>query len=94
MKPKTIKFLFTQLSAPIIGFSALFFGIYLAKKMFPTFFMDFNFFKIVLIGTSYIALLLGSMILWGKILISIGILTKEEGKGYPYSKPWEDDSHL
>ncbi len=94
MNSKTIKFLFTQLSAPLIGFASLFLGIYLAKKIFPSFFLEFNLIKIILIGTSYIALLLGSMILWGKVLVFIGILTKEEGKGYPYSKPWEDDSHL
>ena len=27
--------------------------------------------------------------LWGRILVLIGILSKEEAKGYPYSKPWE-----
>lgn len=94
MKPKTIKFLFTQLSTPIIGFSSLFFGIYLVKKLLPSFVMDLTFYKTILIGTSYIALLFGSMILWGKVLIFFKILTKEEEKGYPYSKPWEDDSYL
>jgi hypothetical protein len=32
--------------------------------------------------------LFGSMYLWGRILVVIGVLTKEEAKGYPYSKPW------
>jgi hypothetical protein len=30
------------------------------------------------------------MTLWGKVLIAIGLLTKEEAKGYPYAKPWLD----
>jgi hypothetical protein len=29
------------------------------------------------------------MVLWGRFLVVIGLLTKEEARGYPYSKPWE-----
>ena len=29
------------------------------------------------------------MVLWGRILVWLGILTREEAKGYPYSNPWE-----
>jgi hypothetical protein len=29
------------------------------------------------------------MVLWGKLLVVIGLLTKEEARGYPYSKPWQ-----
>jgi hypothetical protein len=28
------------------------------------------------------------MTLWGRVLVLVGLLTKEEAKGYPYSKPW------
>jgi len=35
-------------------------------------------------------ILIGSMVLWGKVLVLMGILTKDEAKGYPYSKPWEN----
>jgi len=34
------------------------------------------------------------MSLWGRILVFLGILTKEEAKGYPYSKPWGKDKLL
>ncbi len=28
------------------------------------------------------------MVLWGRLLVVIGLLTKEEARGYPYGKPW------
>jgi hypothetical protein len=47
-------------------------------------FTKIAFFIIACIGGS-----VGSMVLWGRILVMLGILSKEEAKGYPYSKPWE-----
>ena len=41
-----------------------------------------------------IFVLIGSIILWGKMLVFMGILTKEEAKGYPYSKPWVNKESL
>ena len=48
-----------------------------------------GFFDIFLIIILFGVALMGSMYLWGRILVVIGVLSKEEAKGYPYSKPWE-----
>ena len=34
---------------------------------------------------------LTATVLWGKLLVVVGVLTKEEARGYPYSRPWEDE---
>jgi hypothetical protein len=30
-----------------------------------------------------------AVVLWGRLLVAIGLLTREEARGYPYSRPWE-----
>jgi hypothetical protein len=86
------KFIFTQLSAPIMGFAGFFFILKIVKEFFPTLF-DLESGSFFYNGAVFITLLLfgllGSMLVWGRILVYLGILTKEEAKGYPYSKPWE-----
>jgi len=86
------KFLFTQLSAPIVGAAGLFFLLSLTKQYFPAL-LDLKsgslFFKVALLITLFVFGLVGSLYVWGRILTSLGILTEEEAKGYPYSKPWE-----
>jgi hypothetical protein len=37
---------------------------------------------------------LGSFFLWARFLVVLGVLSKEEAKGYPYAKPWEKDQEL
>jgi hypothetical protein len=85
------KFLFTQLSAPIIGFVGFFLLLRVTKVCFPELF-DLESGSLFFIAAVFIALLLFSllvsMFVWGRILVFLGILTKEEAKGYPYSKPW------
>jgi hypothetical protein len=85
------KYLFTQLSAPIIGFAGFFLLLRVTKERFPAFF-DLESGSLFFIAAVFIALLLSSllglMFVWGRILVYLGILTKEEAKGYPYSKPW------
>lgn len=86
------KFLFTQLSAPIIGFLALFLVLILTKEHFRVFFTLEPlslFLKVGVVIALFLFVLLGSMYVWGRVLVRLGILTKEEAKGYPYSKPWE-----
>jgi len=34
------------------------------------------------------------MVLWGRLLVVVGLLAKEEARGYPYSKPWEKGHDL
>ena len=80
------KFFFTQISAPIVGYGTCIIAVLLARG------------KISMLKNSMIAyvlivpagtIFLCSMWLRGRLLVLIGIPTKEEAKGYPYSKPWE-----
>ena len=86
------KFLLTQLSAPVIGFASLFLVLILAKEHFRVFLSPKShslFLKVGVVIALFLFVLLGSMYVWGRILVCLGVLTKEEGKGYPCSKPWE-----
>jgi hypothetical protein len=82
------KYLFTQLSAPVVGAAGVFLFIHFIHSV-----SDFNFtrtiFHVIFFGIGFIIVLISFMILWGRILVWLGILTREEARGYPYSKPWE-----
>jgi hypothetical protein len=86
------KFLFTQLSAPIVGFGSWFLVLILIKDKLRSL-IDSNFYSIFLKISIYIVLfifvVMVSMLIWGRILVLLGIMTKEEAKGYPYSTPWK-----
>jgi membrane-bound ClpP family serine protease len=87
------KFIFTQLSAPIVcGVTILGIGFLIGK------FHPINGKNLTLTDCLLLLLLFASMFLsmyfWGRILVLLGILTKEEAKGYPYSKPWEKGNLL
>jgi hypothetical protein len=94
MKKIKSKYIATQLSAPIIGFASIFFVIFIVKLFSPSIFYEMSLFKVVLIVISFMIILIGSMILWGRVLVFFGALTKEEARGYPYSRPWEDKKLL
>jgi hypothetical protein len=82
------KFYFTQISAPLVGFAGLFLQIGTAKHFhWLTDFKSVS--QIILLIFILVVGLIGSMVLWGRLLVVVGILTKEEAKGYPYAKPWE-----
>ena len=83
------KFYLTQISAPIIGLTVCF----LVSKILPYFLLQFfqernGVYIVTFVFIIFISLGL-SMYLWGRILVLFGILTKDESKGYPFSKPWE-----
>ncbi len=59
------------------------------KKLRPDIVRVDSYFDIFVFVVLFIVTILGSMILWGRFLVLIGILDKDEAKGYPYSKPWE-----
>ncbi|MFC1593876.1 hypothetical protein ACFL38_00940 [Candidatus Omnitrophota bacterium] len=82
------KFIFTQISAPIIGLGSCFLATIFLRKYFPI--KTFTLMTTVLGIVGYGVLLIGSMWLWGRVLVLFGILTKEEAQGYPFSKPWEE----
>ena len=88
------KFIFTQISAPFVGFAGVFLTIFILNRLhwIPDPKTEPNLIKILIIVILFITVLIGSMVLWGRILVMLGILTEEEAKGYPYSKPWEKDT--
>jgi len=87
-RPFHKKYLFTQLSAPVVGFAGVFLLIHFILLV-----SDFNFTRtlshVIFFGIGFIIVLMFFMILWGRILVWLGILTREEAKGYPFSRPWE-----
>ena len=87
-RPFEKKYLFTQLSAPLVGSV----GVFLLIRLFHSV-ADFNSFsgnfKVLLTRALFLIGLMVFMVLWGRILVWLGILTREEAKGYPYSNPWE-----
>ncbi|MFC1703946.1 hypothetical protein ACFL1E_04080 [Candidatus Omnitrophota bacterium] len=84
---KNKKFIFTQISAPFIGGGSVILGAMFFRKHFPI--QTFTLLTTVLTMVGFLVVLVGSILLWGRILVLLGILTKEEAKGYPFSKPWE-----
>jgi|WetSurSiteA1Bulk_404760.scaffolds.fasta_scaffold284303_1 hypothetical protein len=82
------KYVFTQASAPVIG---CFTG-YVAVRMLFHFLSDWyqpdKVFHVLFFGVTIIMSCLIGIFLWGKVLLFLGVLTKEEAKGYPFSKPW------
>jgi hypothetical protein len=91
MSRSRIRFLFTQLSAFVVFFlTAGIICVLLGRAVgFPLSAQErpAPLFLLAVIGIGCIGIL--AMVLWGKLLVLIGVLTKEEARGYPFSKPWE-----
>ncbi len=84
------RFFITQISAPFVGITGFF--LLLGAVRHFNWLTDFNSAsQIILLIFILLVGVVGSMVLWGRFLVVVGILTKEEAKGYPYSKPWEND---
>lgn len=87
-----LKFTLTQISALIPAIAGIFISLFASRS-----FIDFNDrpseFPVVQVGLFIIIFMTSVFLLfkfWAWILVQSNILTKEEAKGYPYSKPWED----
>ena len=64
-------------------------AILVIKKLNPDLAGLDSFLSVFVFVSLFIFTMLGSMLLWGRILVWLGILDKDEAKGYPYAKPWE-----
>ena len=88
------RFLFTQLSGVVVGFGGCFITMKLLHTKLEPIFEQSTGVPILAI-TIWSVSLVGSMIIamkvWGWILVKMGLLSESEAKGYPYSKPWEQD---
>ena len=85
MKPK---YYFTQLSAPIIALGMVLFLLAFAGKYHIVETDSIRHLDILIISTIFLTVPV-TMVIWGKILVLFGILTKSEAKGYPWVKPWK-----
>lgn len=89
------KYLFTQLSGLFIGLLSGSTAFILMKHNFPHFvYASYNKIPnaVILSFIVLMAYFIG-VLSWGKVLVRIGILTKKEAKGYPYSKPWLEEDN-
>ena len=84
------RLLFTRLSAPIIGLVSVCIVFFAVKQICPSLLSRITLFKAVIFLFAFGVVFIGSTILWGKALVLIQILTKEEAIGFPYSKSWEE----
>ena len=92
------RFIFTQISGVVAGLFGAFVAVkVLYTKMQTTFGGNDEIFPhakvlfVICVGT-----MIGTMKIWCWLLVKIGLLSKEEAKGYPYSKPWQvkDNKYL
>jgi len=88
MKKRIGKYLFTQISGLFVALISVFVLILLIRKIQPSLLDLADLLSISIFMIFFLSVLIGSMILWGKLLVFVGLLTEEEAKGYPYSKPW------
>lgn len=94
MKNRKSKYYFTQLSAPVVFFISIFFLLKFTKTLYPEFFIDSDRNKIFIFSVVFVPLSVFSMVLWGKVLVLMKILSREEAQGYPYSKPWKNENDI
>jgi hypothetical protein len=87
MRRNHLRFLFSQLSAITVFLVVLFVGVFLLRGLgvHPTGWFVLG----VVAGLVLVSAL--TTALWGKVLVWLGVLSAEEARGYPYSKPWEHD---
>jgi len=89
MRREHRKFIFTQISGVIIGLTSPFVLILLVKYLYPSVLTFKSPLYTLIFSLIWMLALVGSIILWGRLLVILGVLSKEEAKGYPHSKPWE-----
>jgi hypothetical protein len=85
------KFVFTQISAPIIGCFAGFAAIKLLAYFLSGWYQRDKVSHALFYGFTIVIACLVGIFLWGRFLVVVGVLTNEEAKGYPFSKPWNNN---
>lgn len=87
-----VKFLFTQLSAPIIGSAVVFLLLALVGKLGILETTKREELELLIIVLIFLTIPV-TMVIWGKVLVYLGILSKDEAQGYPWSKPWRKNKN-
>lgn len=88
MKKGIGKYVFAQVSGVVVGIVLVYSVILLIKKLNPSLLQFTDSLSMIVFTICALLAFVFVMTLWGKILVLVGLLTKEEAKGYPYSKPW------
>ena len=83
------KYYFTQLSAPIVGVGVALLLLAMIGKLGILKTVESEELKFAIISIAFLIIPI-TMVIWGKILVSLGVLSKSEAKGFPWSKPWKD----
>lgn len=82
------KYYVSQISAIIIGFAVSSITVISIRRICQPNFSP-GFLSTVVFGILLVFIVCLSLYLWGRFLVMVGILSEDEAKGYPYSKPWE-----
>ena len=90
MKKSIGKYIFTQGSGVVGGLISVCLPILIIRKLKPSLLAFSDSISITVFTICVLLAFVFIMTLWGKVLIVLGFLTKEEAKGYPYAKPWLD----
>lgn len=88
MKKSIGKYIFTQGSGVVVGIIAAYLLILISRQLRPSLSNLTDSLSITVFTIFVLLAFVVIMTLWGKVLVAIGLLTKGEAKGYPYSKPW------
>jgi hypothetical protein len=90
MKKSIGKYIFAQASGVVVGLISTCLPILIIRKLKPSWLNFSDSLSTIVFTICFLLAFVFIMTLWGKFLIVLGLLTKEEAKGYPYAKPWLD----
>ena len=82
------KYYITQLSAPIVGVGVALILLAIVGKLGILNNAKSEELEFITISLVFLTIPI-TMVIWGKILALLGILSKSEAKGFPWSKPWK-----
>lgn len=86
------RFLFSQLSGIAVGGGALLASGLGIRYFFGPLGAAVGRWAVLGVVSAMVLFAFLAMVLWGKVLVWLHVLTAEEARGYPYSKPWERDA--
>jgi hypothetical protein len=87
------KFIFTQISGPLVGSLSGYAAIKLLLHFFSSWYQGSKVTHVIILGAIIILSCMLGMFMWGRFLVIIRLLSKKEAKGYPFSKPWESNEN-
>ena len=83
------KYVFTQTSAPFVGCFTGYAALRMLTYFFSGWYQPDKVAHVLFFGSVIIVTCLVGIFLWGKILVWLRVLSREEAKGYPFSRPWQ-----